>query len=174
MGSRREAIDMVRGIGDFDLAILDLRSAANGGGGELGGQEAIRALNRAEPSLGIIAHGGRAERHLATAALQAGASAYVARTAEAEHLREAVLATLDNRTYLDPALPPRGSRGTLTRRQREILQLLADGGSVMIAARDLELSQETVKTHTKNILSRLGARNRVHAVAIAIRESLIE
>ena len=38
----------------------------------------------------------------------------------------------------------------------------------------LDLSEETVKTHTKNIMSRLGARNRTHAVAIALRESLIE
>jgi DNA-binding NarL/FixJ family response regulator len=172
--SRQEAVEMVRGIDDFDVAIVDMRSVANGGTGELDGQEAIRALHRAEPSLGIVAHGGRAERHLAMAALQAGANAYVTRTADAQHLREAVLAALDDRTYLDPAMPPRGSRGKLTRRQREILQLLADGGSVVIAARDLELSEETVKTHTKHILARLGARNRAHAVAIALRESLID
>jgi DNA-binding NarL/FixJ family response regulator len=52
--------------------------------------------------------------------------------------------------------------------------MLADGGSTANAAQDLELSEETVKTHTKNILARLGARNRVHAVAIAFRESLID
>jgi DNA-binding NarL/FixJ family response regulator len=172
--SRQEAVELIRGVGDFDVAIVDIRPVGNGGGDELDGGETIRALNRAEPSLGIVAHGGRAERNLATAALQAGANAYVTRTADAEHLREAVLAALDNRTYLDPALPPRGSRGKLTRRQREILQLLAHGGSVTIAARDLELSEETVKTHTKHILARLEARNRAHAVAIALRESLID
>jgi DNA-binding NarL/FixJ family response regulator len=174
VSSPQEAVEMIRGIGDFDVAIVDMRPVGNGGGGEPDAEETVRALNRAEPSLGIIAHGRRPERHLATAALQAGASAYVARTADAEHLREAVLAALDDRTYLDPALPPRGSRGKLTRRQREILQLLADGGSVTIAARDLELSEETVKTHTKHILARLEARNRAHAVAIALRESLID
>ena len=71
-------------------------------------------------------------------------------------------------------MPPKGSRGKLTRRQREILQLLADGESTTVAARELGLSEETVKTHTKNVLARLGARNRTHAVAIALRESLIE
>jgi DNA-binding NarL/FixJ family response regulator len=174
VASRQEAIELIRGVGDFDVVVVDVRPLGNGSGAELAGQEAIRALNRAAPSLGIVAHGGRAERHLASAALQAGANAYVTRTADAQHLREAVLAALDNRTYLDPALPPRGSRGKLTRRQREILQLLADGHSVTIAARDLELSEETVKTHTKHILARLGARNRTHAVAIALRESLID
>ena len=54
-------------------------------------------------------------------------------------------------------MPPSGSRGKLTRRQREILQLLADGGSTVVAARELGLSEETVKTHTKNVLARLGA-----------------
>lgn len=168
-----EAVELIRDVGDFDVAIVDMRSRGNGGGG-LGGQDAIRVLSKVEPSLGIVARGGGPERHLATVAIQAGANAYVACTTDTEHLREAVLAVLDNRTFLDPALPPRGSRGKLTKRQRQILQMLADGGSTANAAHDLELSEETVKTHTKNILARLGARNRVHAVAIAFRESLID
>jgi len=167
-----EALELIRDVGDFDVAIVDMRPP--NGGRELGGQDAIRALSKVEPLLGIVARGGRPERHLATAAMQAGASAYVAHTSDTEHLREAVLAALDNRTFLDPELPPRGSRGRLTGRQRQILQMLADGGSIAHAARELELSEETVKTHTKNILGRLGARNRVHAAAIALRESLID
>ena len=71
-------------------------------------------------------------------------------------------------------MPAKGSRGKLTRRQREILQLLADGESTTVAARELDLSEETVKTHMKNTLARLGAKNRTHAVAIALRESLID
>ena len=57
-------------------------------------------------------------------------------------------------------MPQPGSRGRLTRRQRQILQLLADGGSTTIAAEELQVSEETVRTHTKNILARLEARNR--------------
>ena len=151
---------MRRGLGDGDEP--------------LGGNEAIRALRKTAPGMGIVAHGERAERHLASAALQAGASAYVARTAGAEQLAQAAWAALDQERFVDPAVPPRGSRGKLTRRQREILQLLADGDSTTVAARELGLSEETVKTHTKNALGRLGARNRTHAVAIALRECLIE
>jgi len=106
--------------------------------------------------------------------LQAGASAYIARTAGTEEMSKAVWAALEQERFVDPAVPPSGSRGKLTRRQREILQLLADGGSTVAAARELGLSEETVKTHTKNVLARLGARNRTHAVAIALRESLID
>jgi DNA-binding CsgD family transcriptional regulator len=70
-------------------------------------------------------------------------------------------------------VPPKGSRGVITQRQREILQLLADGESTTVAARKLGLSEETVKTHMKNALGRLGAKNRSHAIAIGLRESLI-
>ncbi len=171
--SREDAVGLIRDVGSFDVAIVDLRRWADAHG-PLDGNEAIRALRRSEPSLGIVAHGERAERHIASAALQAGAMAYVSRTAAAEALREAVQAALAHERFVDPAVPPTGSRGKLTRRQRQILQLLADGESMTFAARELGLSEETVKTHTKNAVARLGARNRAHAVAIALRESLIE
>jgi DNA-binding NarL/FixJ family response regulator len=171
--SREEALDLVRDIGDFDVAIVDMRWRQNGATASISGQEAIRALHRSAPILGIVAHGERPERYIANAALQAGASAYVARTAGPAELRRAVDAAAVHEQFVDPAVPPKGSRGKLTGRQRQILQLLADGESTTVAARELDLSEETVKTHMKNALARLGARNRTHAVAIALRESLI-
>jgi DNA-binding NarL/FixJ family response regulator len=176
MASRAEAVELVRDVGSFDVAVVDMRPPISAGDDDrsLDGNEAIRALRKAEPRIGIVAHGERPERHLANSALQAGASAYVARTAAADLLRRAVRAALEQESFIDPAVPPPGSRGKLTRRQREILQLIADGGSSAFAARELGLSEETVKTHTKNALNRLGARNRTHAVAIALRDSLIE
>lgn len=172
--SRAEALDLIRDVGSIDVAIVDLRLRAAEADRALSGHEAIRALRKLEPGLGIVAHGERPERHIAAAALQAGATAYVARTAGPEELRRAVQAALAQERFVDPAVPPRGSRGKLTGRQRQILQLIADGEPTTVAARRLGLSEETVKTHTKNALARLGARNRTHAVAIAIRESLIE
>jgi two-component system, NarL family, response regulator len=172
--SREEGLDLVRDIGDFDVAIVDMRWRPNGDGrAAISGQDAIRALRRSSAALGIVAHGELPERHIATAAMQAGASAYVARTAGTDLLRRAALAAAAQESFVDPAVPPKGSRGKLTRRQREILQLLADGESTTVAARELDLSEETVKTHMRNALARLGARNRSHAVAIALRESLI-
>lgn len=172
--TRDEALDLVRDIGDFDVAILDMRWRGNGDGNSITGSEAIRMLHRSSPALGIVAHGELPERHLASAALQAGASAYVARTAGPTELRRAVDAAVAQESFVDPAVPPKGSRGKLTRRQREILQLLADGESTTVAARELDLSEETVKTHTKHALARLGAKNRTHAVAIAVRGCLID
>jgi DNA-binding NarL/FixJ family response regulator len=168
--SRGEAVELVQDVGGFDVAIVDMRASD----GAVDAHDAIRALLRAEPTIGVVAHGERAERHLASAALQAGASAYVSRTAGTEALQRAARAARDQERFVDPAVPPRGSRGKLTRRQREILQLLANGESTTVAARELDLSEETVKTHTKYALARLSARNRTHAVAIALRESLID
>jgi len=172
--TRGEAIELIRDIGSVDVAVVALRREWADGEEPLYGNEAIRALRKTAPGMGIVAHGERPERHLASAALQAGASAYVARTASAEEMARAVWAALSQERFVDPAVPPSGSRGKLTRRQREILQLLADGGSTVAAARELGLSEETVKTHTKNTLARLGAKNRTHAVAIALRDCLID
>lgn len=173
--SREEGLELLRDIGDFDVAIVDMRWRLNGGGTpSISGNEAIRSMHRVAPALGIVAHGERPERHLASAAIQAGACAYIARTASPEELRRAVDAAVAQESFLDPDLPPKGSRGKLTRRQREIMQLLADGESTTFAARQLGLSEETVKTHTKNALARLSARNRTHAVAIGLREHLLD
>jgi two-component system, NarL family, response regulator len=172
--SREEGLDLLRDIGDFDVAIVDMRWRLNGGGTPaISGHETIRSMHRVAPSLGIVAHGERPERHDATTAIQAGACAYVTRTASPAELRKAVEAAVAQESFMDPGLPPKGSRGKLTQRQREILQLLADGESTTVAARRLGLSEETVKSHVKSTLSRLEAKNRSHAIAIALRESLI-
>jgi DNA-binding NarL/FixJ family response regulator len=172
--TRDEARHLVRDVGHFDVAVVDMRWRGNGDGNSINGPEAIRMMRRSAAGLGIVAHGELPERHLASAALQAGASSYVSRTAGPQELRRAIDAAVAQERFVDPAVPPKGSRGKLTRRQREILQLLADGESIAYAARELDLSEETVKTHTKYALARLGARNRTHAVAIAIRECLID
>jgi DNA-binding NarL/FixJ family response regulator len=172
--SREEALELVRDIGDFDVTIVDMRWRQNGSLASISGPEAIRMLRRSSPGIGIVAHGELPERRIVSAAMQAGASAYVSRTAGTEELRRAVDAAAAQESFVDPAVPPKGSRGKLTHRQREILQLLADGESTTVAARELGLSEETVKTHIKTALARLGARNRTHAVAIALRQCLID
>jgi DNA-binding NarL/FixJ family response regulator len=172
--SREEALELVRDVGDFDVTIVDMRWRQNGAVASISGPEAIRMLRRSSPGIGIVAHGERPERHIANVAIQAGASAYVSRTAGTAELRRAVDAAAAQESFVDPGVPPKGSRGKLTQRQREILQLLANGESTTVAARELGLSEETVKTHIKTALARLGARNRTHAVSIALRESLID
>jgi DNA-binding NarL/FixJ family response regulator len=81
--------------------------------------------------------------------------------------------------YVDPALMPAFLAGKdqtdmLTTREREILQLLADGMSNADVAGRLFISQETVKSHVRHILTKLEADTRTHAVAIALREAIID
>ncbi len=78
-------------------------------------------------------------------------------------------------SFVDPeAVAAAGELIAITPRQRQVLQLFADGLSTDEVAERLELSRETVRTHARATLPRLGARDRAHAIAIALRGSLID
>jgi DNA-binding NarL/FixJ family response regulator len=169
------ALELLTAVGDFDVAIVDLSHSKGGNGGEdLAGTAAIRALHKAQPGLGIVAHGPQTARHAAAEAIRAGATAYVVKSSPVEALSQAVDAAAESERFVDPATDRPRARPSLTRRQRQILQLYADGQSTARSAKRLGLSPETIRTHTKATLSRLGARDRAHAVAIALRSGLIE
>jgi DNA-binding NarL/FixJ family response regulator len=167
------ALDVVTGTGSFDVAVVEL-DPARADDARQAGPAVIRAMRKAMPGTGIVAHARRAERHSAAEALDAGASAFVAKSSAPEQLQRAVAAAADADRFVDPAASANGADSTLTRRQREILQLLADGLSTNEAANRLSLSAETVRTHTKGVLARLAARDRAHAVAIGLRSGLID
>lgn len=165
-----EAIELLNKFGSFELAIVELRPA--GDDGIPSGAETIRSLVGAQPALGIVAHGGPIDRHAVREALNAGAGAYASSRSLPETMREAITAIADHRRYVDPLADSAGGN-TITRRQRQVLQLFADGLSTVQIAGRLGLSDETVRTHAKASLARLGARDRTHAIAIALRSSLI-
>jgi DNA-binding NarL/FixJ family response regulator len=111
-------------------------------------------------------------------ALKAGVKGYVRKDSPSEDLVRAIEAARTGEFYVDPGLSStivldEGDR-TLSARQREILQMLADGMQTDAVAEQLGLSTETVRTHTKRILAKLEASTRTQAVAIGIRHGLIE
>ena len=111
-------------------------------------------------------------------ALKAGVKGYVRKDSPSEDLVRAIEAARSGEFYVDPGLSStivldEGDR-TLSARQREILQMLADGMQTDAVAKQLGLSTETVRTHTKRILAKLHADTRTQAVAIAIRNGLIQ
>jgi DNA-binding NarL/FixJ family response regulator len=168
------ALEMITSLSEFDVAIVELAPAPQHTSNGPNGLPAIRALRKARPGLGIVAHGRRPEHQAANQALEAGATAYVAKSSPTVSLARAVDAAADAERFVDPdAKKPNGVAG-ITRRQRQILQHYADGLSTSAAAKRLGLSTETVRTHTKALLARLQARDRAHAVAIGLRNSLIE
>ena len=167
------ALEILASVGEFDVAIVELAGPAPGNG--MNGIAAIRALRRARPGLGIVAHAQRPERHAASEALGAGATAFVAKSSPTESLEKAVEAAAASERFVDPAAGNGRSAGrAITRRQREILQLYADGLSTTAVSARLGLGVETVRTHTKALFARLGANDRAHAVAIGLRTALIE
>ena len=115
---------------------------------------------------------------LLSEALKAGVKGYVRKDSPSDDLVRAIEAARTGEFYVDPSLSStlvldEGDR-TLSVRQREILQMLADGMQTDAVAQKLGLSTETVRTHTKRILAKLEASTRTQAVAIGIRHGLIE
>ena len=115
---------------------------------------------------------------LLTESLKAGVRGYVRKDSPPEDLVRAIRAAQAGEFYVDPSLSStivleEGDR-TLSARQREILQMLANGLQTEAVARQLGLSTETVRTHTKRILAKLEASTRTQAVAIGLRYGLIQ
>jgi DNA-binding NarL/FixJ family response regulator len=115
---------------------------------------------------------------LLSEALKAGVKGYVRKDSPSEDLVRAIEAARAGEFYVDPGLSSSivldEADRTLSSRQREILQMLADGMQTEAVAKKLGLSTETVRTHTKRILAKLEASTRTQAVAIGIRHGLIE
>ena len=153
------------------VVIVDPRGA----GVEVG--SLVEDLSR-ELGSAIVVFTSNGGARLLSESLKAGVKGYVRKDSPPEDLVRAIRAAHSGDFYVDPALSStivleEGDR-TLTARQREILQMLADGMQTEAVARRLGLSTETVRTHTKRILAKLHADTRTQAVAIAIRNGLIE
>jgi DNA-binding NarL/FixJ family response regulator len=163
--------DVARDGAAPDVVIVDPRGA----GAEVA--TLVADLNKAL-DCAIVVFTSNGGARLLSEALKAGVKGYVRKDSPPEDLVRAIRAASSGEFYVDPALSStivleEGDR-TLTARQREILQMLADGMQTEAVARKLGLSTETVRTHTKRILAKLHADTRTQAVAIAIRNGLIE
>jgi DNA-binding NarL/FixJ family response regulator len=114
--------------------------------------------------------------HYVEDALRAGAEGYVLKQSPGPELVEAVRATLEGKRYLSPSLAAMSSRdplASLTVREREVLQLIADGKSNAVTASMLGLSPRSVETYRARIMQKLGVENLPALVKLAIRHGLI-
>lgn len=154
------------------VALVDLRMPG------LSGIEVARRVHRSAPDTGLILYTAHAERGHLSDALDAGARGFVLKEAPLADLVRAVETVAAGGTYVDPVLAGVLIRSTdqlphLTERQRDVLRLLADGLSNEEIGRRLYISPETVRTHVRKAMARLGADTRTQAVAMALRQSLI-
>ncbi len=159
-----------------DVALVDIRL----GEGEDDGIDLTRRLLTADPDRRIVLYTGSSDEELLFDGLDSGARGYALKDGSPRELVEALALVAEGGSYVDPRLRPAllSRRSTerlksLSNREREILDLLAQGLTGEQVAEKLVLSAETVKTHIRNAMSKLEAHTRVHAIAIALREGFI-
>ena len=155
-----------------DVVVMDIRMPG------IDGLEATKRLRELAPDVPVILFTAYSDRPLLSRGIESGAKGYVLKEASHETFVRAIEKVAGGDTFVDPALMPAflGKEQTeaLTAREREILQLLADGMSNADVAQKLFISQETVKSHVRHILTKLEADTRTQAVAIALREAMID
>lgn len=157
-----------------EVALIDVRMP------RLGGIELARRAQRSATGTAILLYTGYGDRALLTEALDAGVRGFVLKEAPMDDLLRAVRAVSAGGTYVDPVLAgaiATTSTGSalpeLTRREREVLRLLADGLANEEIGKQLFISPETVRTHVRKAMAKLDADTRTQAVARALRARLI-
>jgi DNA-binding NarL/FixJ family response regulator len=144
------------------------------------GLDLVRDLRRRNPAVGLVVLTMYAGDEQLFAALEAGASAFVAKDAPADDVVAAARhARISPQSFtaanlgeaMRRRLEPSGPQ--LTPREREVLELLAQGLGVAAIARTMYVSESTAKTHISKIYDKLGAANRAQAIMVAVRAGLL-
>lgn len=173
----REAIRKVEEL-QPDVVLMDL--AMEG----MCGQEATRRIKQANPDVRIVAVSVYEHKDAVLRMFEAGADGYVPKASAFQEIRDALRAVTDGKAYLSPAvagplLRNRVEKGSgfqgeteLTPREREILQLVAEGHTSKEIARTLDVSPKTVDNHRQNIMSKLDLHSVSELTKYAIKQGL--
>jgi DNA-binding NarL/FixJ family response regulator len=155
-----------------DVTLMDLQMP------DMDGVDAIIAIRSEFPKARIIVLTTYAGDVLAQRALKAGAQAYLLKNDVRKDLLDTIRAIHTGRKQIDSRiaseLADHASDDALTRREVEVLGLIAGGNSNKLIADQLSITDETVKGHVSSILSKLGASDRTHAVTLALRRGIIQ
>ena len=152
---------------------------------KLDGVGAMRELRRRLPDSRVIVLTSFADDERLLGAIRAGAAGYLLKNAEPQEVARAVRAASAGQALLDPAVAARvvesiadrdsvAGAESLTPREREVLALIARGRSNKLIARELGISEKTVKTHVGHVLAKLGVTDRTQAAVIAVRTGLAD
>ena len=159
-----------------DVVLMDLQMPA------MDGVTATAEIKRRWPDVEVVAVTSFVEEARIRAALEAGATGYLLKDADAGEVATAIRAAVAGEVHLDPAAAkaltaalraPRSAADALTPREREVLVLLAQGGTNRQIGRLLGVTERTARTHVSNILGKLGLASRTQAALWAVREGLL-
>jgi RNA polymerase sigma factor (sigma-70 family) len=169
-----------------DVVLMDIVFKAGG----MGGIEATRMIKEGSPSTKVVVMTAHDDDRLLVEAVEAGASGFLSKDEPAEDVLAAAKAAADGEVLIDPVTLTRllaqvarereeqrdamRLLGDLTEREREILQLLAQGMRNDDIAKQLYISPQTVQTHVRNILGKLRVHSKLEAVAFAVRHGAIQ
>ena len=181
-GDGRVAIDLVRQLSP-DAVVIDVVMPS------MNGIDATRLILKDRPEVRVIALSMHGHQHFVREVLSAGASAYLLKECAFSELVQAIRGAVErNEVYLSPDVsrvvfdgylraargeaPPRDEGADLTPREREILQLIAEGGASREIAQLLGVSTRTVENHRANLMKKLRADSLAELVKYAVREGL--
>ena len=157
------------------IALLDIRMPG------IGGIDIAAKLASKHSETAVVLYTAYPERALLLAALDAGVRGFILKEAPLDELLRAIRIVAGGGSYIDAALagvlagPAATERMlTLTKRERDVLRLLAEGMRDEQAGRTLSISPLTVRTHVQHAMAKLKCDTRTQAVAVALRESLID
>jgi DNA-binding NarL/FixJ family response regulator len=153
---------------------------------DLNGVEATRQIVADSPSTRVVALSAHTDRHFVTEALRAGAAGYLPKTSAFDELVTAVRTVAAGKVYLSPSVANvviesyvrgdtaegRSAFALLSTREREVLQLMAEGQATKEVARTLHVSVKTVETHRAKIMDKLNLHSVAELTKYAIREGL--
>ena len=175
----RSAVELARQLAP-DVVVMDISMP------DLNGIEATRQIKERSPGTQILALSAHPDRRFVTGILAAGAAGYLLKDSAFEELCRAIHTVAGKQIYLSPAVaggvveaslgltPADGASGAaaLTPRQREVLQLLAEGVNIKQVAARMHLSVKTIETHRAQIMKKLDFQNVAELTKYAIREGL--
>jgi len=171
----RELVDSTRRLKP-DIVVSDVSMPV------LSGLDALRQLRAGGSQARFIFLTAHTEAQLAAEAMRAGASGYLLKAAAGEELFEAIRAAMAGRVFLSPHIAgdvlrtisgANQGEHQLTSRQREVLQLIAQGKRMKEIAADLNISVRTVEDHKSQLLVALGAKSTADLVKFAMKRGLV-
>ena len=165
----KEAVQLHRELNP-DVTLMDLQMP------DMNGLDAIIAIRSEDPTARIIVLTTYSGDALAQRALKAGAQAYVLKSLVRTEILNTIRAVYEGerRVQADVAaeIAKHTADAALTTREIEVLRLIASGHANKEISARLFINQETTKTHIKNILAKLGAKDRTHAVSLGLKRGI--